>query len=144
MQRRDFLALTAAVSLALPMAARAEMIEYTPGLVDQKLESGQTVFVDFHATWCGTCAAQTRVIEALLAENPVYAQMITFVRVDWDTYKDDELTTWLNIPRRSTLVVLKGQAVTGDHYEVGRIVAGTSRDEIKALLDAAMGAATAS
>lgn len=76
-------------------------------------------------------------IGALKAENPAYAEAITFVNVDWDTYRTAELTRSLNIPRRSTLVVLKGDA------ELGRIVAGTGKSEIKALLDTALTAATA-
>ena len=41
----------------------------------------------------------------------------------------------LNIPRRSTLVVLKGDK------ELGRVVAETGRDKIKALMDTALAAA---
>jgi thiol-disulfide isomerase/thioredoxin len=137
MHRRDFLALTAAVSVALPVRARAATFSYTPGLVDQRLAAGETLFLDFKASWCSTCAAQERVINALKAENPAYERAITFIDVDWDSYKDDPLTVMLNIPRRSTLVVLKGDA------ELGRIVAGTGRAEIKALMDTALGAAGA-
>lgn len=136
MHRRDFLALTAAVSVALPVKARASALNYTPGLVDERLAAGETLFVDFKASWCSTCAAQERVINALKAENPGYERAITFINVDWDSYKDDPLTVMLNIPRRSTLVVLKGEE------ELGRIVAGTARGEIKALLDTALSAAT--
>jgi thiol:disulfide interchange protein len=137
MQRRDFLALTAAVTVALPVRARAASLAYTPGLVDERLAAGETVFLDFKASWCTTCAAQERVINALKADNPAYEQAITFIDVDWDNYKNDPLTERLNIPRRSTLVVLKGDA------ELGRIVAGTGRAEIKALMDSALAAAGA-
>ncbi len=136
MHRRDFLALTAAVSVALPVKARASALNYTPGLVDERLAAGETLFLDFKASWCSTCAAQERVINALKAENPAYERAITFINVDWDSYRDDPLTVMLNIPRRSTLVVLKGEE------ELGRIVAGTARGEIKALLDTALSAAT--
>jgi thiol-disulfide isomerase/thioredoxin len=137
MQRRDFLALTAAVSVAMPLKVSAATIDYAPGLVEKHLAAGDTVFLDFKASWCTTCAAQARVISALKGENPAYESAVTFINVDWDLYRDDALTVALNIPRRSTLVVLKGDA------ELGRIVAGTARDEIKALMDAALGAATA-
>lgn len=136
MHRRDFLLLTATVSLA-PALARASVVDYTPGLVDRELAAGKTLFVDFAADWCSTCAAQERVIGALRTENPAYDAALTFVRVDWDQYSRDPLTQRLNIPRRSTLVVLKGDA------EIGRIVAGTRRDEIRALMDAGLAAATA-
>jgi thiol-disulfide isomerase/thioredoxin len=135
MHRRDFLVLTAAVSLAMPLRARAAAVDYTPGLVEQRLAAGETVFLDFKASWCSTCAAQERVINALMQENPDYSRRVTFVNVDWDQYQGDALTKRLNIPRRSTLVVLKGD------QELGRIVAGTGRAEIKALMDAALAAA---
>lgn len=138
MHRRDFLALTAAVTVAMPVKARAGALDYTPGLVDERLAAGETVFVDFKASWCSTCAAQERVLNALKAENPAYERAITFINVDWDSYRDDALTVFLNIPRRSTLVVLKGDE------ELGRIVAGTGRAEIKALMDTALAAATSS
>ncbi len=136
MHRRDFLLLTASVSL-VPALVRAAPVDYTPGLVDRELAAGKTLFVDFAADWCSTCAAQERVINALRAENRAYDQALTFVRVDWDKHSRDPLTQRLNIPRRSTLVVLKGEA------EIGRIVAGTRRDEIRTLMDAGVAAAAA-
>ena len=135
MNRRDFLLTSAATLAAVPAFAATD---YTPGLVDQELAAGKTVFLDFKASWCSTCAAQERVINALKAENPAYEQAVTFIDVDWDAYQNDPMTVMLNIPRRSTLVVLKGEE------ELGRIVAGTSRDQIKTLMDTALGAATAS
>ena len=141
MNRRDFVLLTGAVSVIpvlLPLATQAAPLDYTPGLVDARLAAGETVFVDFKASWCSTCAAQTRVLDALKSANPAYEAAVTFIDVDWDTYGDDPLTLRLNIPRRSTLVVLKGDA------ELGRIVAGTATEEIRALMDVALGAATSS
>ncbi len=134
MNRRDFLATTAAALAVAPAALAAT--DYTPGLVDAELAAGKTVFLDFKASWCSTCAAQDRVINALKSANPAYEQAISFVDVDWDTYKSADLTKRLNIPRRSTLVVLKGD------QELGRIVAGTGQAEIKALMDTALTAAT--
>lgn len=138
MNRRDFLALTAAVTLALPAAARAEGLAYTPDLLEARLAAGEVVFLDFKADWCGTCQAQGRVLAALKAENPAYEDRVTFIDVDWDTWKDDMIVAEMNIPRRSTLVVLTGAG------ELGRIVAGTGRAEIKALMDTALAAAAES
>lgn len=132
--RRTFLGTTAVGLIVAPAFAETA---YQPGLVDTALAEGKTVFLDFKASWCSTCAAQERVINALKAENPLYEQAILFVAVDWDQYRGAELTKRLNIPRRSTLVVLKGET------ELGRIVAGTSRTAIKDLMDIALGAATA-
>jgi thiol:disulfide interchange protein len=135
MNRRDFLIATAAVTLALPVAARAAA-DYSPDLLKAELDAGKTVFLDFKASWCSTCAAQERVINALRKDNPAYDQSISFINVDWDQWADGDLVKQLNIPRRSTLVVLKGD------QELGRIVAGTAKDEIKALMDLALQAAT--
>lgn len=136
MDRRTFLALTAA-SVALPMAARAEFLEYTPGLVQERLAKGETLFLDFTATWCSTCQSQGRTIRALKSANPAYAQAITFIDIDWDNYGKSDLAKSLQIPRRSTLVVLKGD------QELGRIIAQTGEADIRALMDTALSAATA-
>lgn len=131
MNRRDFLALTAAVTL-MPMAVRADGVAYTPEALAEAQAAGKVVFLDFKASWCSTCKAQGRVIAALKAENPAYDAAVLFMDVDWDTWKDSNIVTDMNVPRRSTLVVLKGDK------ELGRIVAGTARAEIKALMDMAL------
>ena len=129
MQRRTFLAATASLVM-LPMAARAAaFVDYSPGAIQAALDAGKTVFVDFSATWCSTCRRQERAINALRAANPAYDRAMMFVKVDWDTYKGHAVTTSRNIPRRSTLLVLRG----GD--ELGRLIAGTSEGQIKALMD---------
>ncbi|MFT4621187.1 MAG: thioredoxin 1 [Sulfitobacter sp.] len=138
MDRRNFLALSAAASAAFALPASAgQTLDYTPGLVDAQLAAGKTVMLDFAASWCSTCAAQERVIGALKSENAAYEANIVFIRVDWDAFRRAEITLRLAIPRRSTLVVLKGDA------ELGRIVAGTGRAQIKQLMDSALSAATA-
>ena len=140
MQRRTFLTL-AASSLILPglsfPAMAGERIFYTPGLAEAAMADGKVVFLDFWTNWCSTCATQDRVISDLRAANPAYDAQITFITVDWDKYADSDLSKALKIPRRSTLVALKGET------ELGRIVAGTARKEIEALMDLALAAATA-
>ena len=136
MDRRTFLASAATVIVAGPALA-ASGTAYTPGLVDKELAAGKTVFIDFYTDWCTTCRAQGKAIRALLKENPAYEQAISFVKVDWDVHAQSDLATRLNIPRRSTLVVLKGD------QELGRIVAGTSKSSIRDLMDTALQAATA-
>ena len=131
MQRRDFLALTAAVSL-MPMAARAQFVAYTPGLAEEAMARGDRIILDFYATWCSTCARQQRVMEELRAQNPAYDQNLTLIHVDWDEYGDGELSRRFNVPRRSTIIALKGA------QELGRTVAGTSVSDIQALFDLAL------
>lgn len=136
MNRRLLLGGAAAALIAPSSAFAAKALNYQPGLVDTLLAEGHTVFIDFFTHWCSTCAAQKRVIDALKKQNPAYEKSITFVNVDWDVYARDDLSTRLNIPRRSTLVALKGDR------ELGRIVAGTSKSDIQTLMDRALLAAT--
>lgn len=129
MNRRDFIALTGA-ALVLPGATLAgETLRYRPGVVDDLLKSGKTVFVDFYTEWCSTCRAQGRAIEALRDSDPAYDAAMSFVKVDWDVYYGSAIAADYKIPRRSTLLVLRGD------QELGRIVADASRSKIKALMD---------
>ncbi|WP_085306670.1 thioredoxin family protein [Planktotalea arctica] len=136
MNRRTMI-LSGAATLALPaLPAFAAPLDYTPGLLKERIEAGDTVFLDFKASWCGTCRAQERVLTSLKQQNPAYDENITFINVDWDTYGTSQMAERMKIPRRSTLVVLKGKE------EIGRIVADTSERSIKKLMDAALSAAT--
>ena len=128
MNRRTFLA-TATALACVPFAAQAEFVDFVPGTIDNALAEGKTVLVDYAADWCTTCARQERVINALRAAEPSYDDAMMFVRVDWDTYGYDEVAVSRDIPRRSTLILLRGDD------ELGRIVAQTGETQIKALLD---------
>ena len=136
MNRRTLI-LSGAAALILPaLPAFAAPLDYVPGLTKERLDAGETVFLDFKASWCGTCRAQERVLTGLKQQNPAYDENITFINVDWDTYGSSEMADRMKIPHRSTLVVLKGK------QEIGRLVADTSERNIKKLMDAALAAAT--
>ena len=68
-------------------------------------------------------------LKELRGSHPKYDKSIKFVLIDWDDYSSHSVTTSRDIPRRSTLVLIS------DKKEVGRLVAETSVDEIKKLLD---------
>lgn len=132
MKRRTFIASAAALTVAPFAASAAEYVTYAPGVIEKALAEGKTVFVDYSATWCSTCKRQERVINAFRAENPAYDAAMTFVKVDWDDFGKHAVTRSRNVPRRSTLLVLRGDA------ELGRVVAATGETAIKALMDTAL------
>jgi thiol-disulfide isomerase/thioredoxin len=134
MNRRTLLLSASALALAGPLLAD-ERTFYTPGMAEAAMEAGEVIILNFWTDWCSTCAAQERMIAQLMAENPAYAAKVRFIVVDWDEHGDGDLSRALKIPRRSTLVALKGKE------EIVRIVAGTGKAEIKALFDAALAAA---
>lgn len=129
MKRRLFLALITTLFFVPTVLLASETVDYKPGLIKKALADGKTVFVDYAAGWCGTCKRQERIISMLRSKDKIYDESMTFVRVDWDDYGNHEVASSRNIPRRSTLLVLRG------NKELGRIIAGTNTNEIKQLLD---------
>ena len=71
-------------------------------------------------------------LQRLRESLPHYNKAITFVVVDWDTFKNDEVTTSRKIPRRSSFVLIKGGK------EIDRLIAETGEERIKAMLDLAL------
>ena len=128
--RRGILSLAAlaTLSMALPTAALAATVKYSSAKYDQYIKGGKTFLLGVHASWCSTCDRQKRVINALRGTGSPY-QGLTIMQVDWDRNRRSPLISKLNIPRRSTLIMFK------NGKEVGRIVAGTSRSQIKGLID---------
>ena len=105
MNRRELIATVSALALIPSTSLAMGIREYTPGVVQEELDAGNTVFVDFYTTWCTTCRVQHRVIGALKSENPAYEQAISFVQVDWDVYSRSKLSRRLKI---STAVYVGG------------------------------------
>ncbi|MEM8971540.1 MAG: thioredoxin family protein [Pseudomonadota bacterium] len=68
-------------------------------------------------------------LKSLREGDTKFNEGITFIRVDWDTYKRHAVTKSRRIPRRSTLVLIKGGK------EVDRLVAATGKNRIKSLLE---------
>ena len=131
--RRHMLSLllgTSALALTGTTAQALDVIDYSGSELDSLAASGQPYLIDFFATWCSTCAAQERVLDTLTSESDVY-RAIPILRVDWDTYGNSDLARSMEIPRRSTLVMMRGTT------ELGRLVADTRRDAIADLLDLA-------
>jgi len=86
--------------------------------------SGETVVIDFHATWCPTCAVQQPVLQKLIGESE-FEDVAAFV-ADYDN--SSELKRKLRIASQSTIVVFKGDR------EVARSTGVTDESDLRGLL----------
>jgi thioredoxin 1 len=132
MHRRTLIALTGSLAVTLPLPAWAAPQPYVPGLAEEAMERDERIVLMFSAGWCSTCRRQERIIDALRAADPRIDRDLTVIRVDWDEHGAGELSRRFNVPRRSTLIALRGDA------ELDRIVAGTSEAAIRALFERAL------
>lgn len=131
--RRSTLALMAGLAawtVIRPVSAATSIITYSETALAELAAGNQPYLIDFFATWCSTCAAQEWVLQGLAEASPAYAA-IPIIRVDWDQHSRGDLVRKMGIPRRSTLVLMRGTT------ELGRLVADTRRDAIAGLLDLA-------
>jgi thioredoxin 1 len=131
MKRRKFLALSFAATVTPCIAwASQNTLEYTPGLIEEKLGAGNIVMVDFFQNYCSTCRAQARILKQLRGNNSAYDANIVFINVDIKTNSD--LAKKHNVTRHGTLLLLSGNNV------LARVDSSTSSEKIKAFLDAGL------
>ncbi|HEY8094852.1 MAG TPA: thioredoxin family protein [Methylobacter sp.] len=118
----SFLVFTTAASAAVMVKP------FDQASFDQARQSGKPLLVMVHASWCPTCRAQAKAVDALMTK-PEYANF-QILRVDYDKQKG--FVDLLHAPRQSVLIVYKGKT------EVARSLGETDQDAIAAMLRKAL------
>ena len=121
------LALTAVLTFAATMASALESKPYTAAALAEAQNAGKPVALHFHADWCPTCRAQTKVFSALTSEPDLD---MTILVADYD--KETELKRALKVRTQSTLIVYKGKT------ETARLAGDTKTDALRKALKSAL------
>ncbi len=119
---------TLALLLASGLALAGQPKPYDADTFKAAQAAGKPIVVEIHADWCTECKMQNRILNKLSDQAPYNA--LVRLRVDWDKQKD--VVKHFKARRQSTLVVFKGDK------ELGRAVAITSEDKLRALVDKAL------
>ncbi len=120
--------LLAALLLACTALTHAlEIKPYTAPALAAAQKADQAVAVHFHADWCPTCRAQSKVLESLKAEPGLD---LTVLVADYDMEK--ALKRRFKVNAQSTLVVLRGR------NERARLVGDTTAAGIRNALKSAL------
>ena len=107
--------------LALPLPALAlEIAPYTPQALAQAQNAGKGVVLFFHADWCPTCRAQTKILRGWLGDDRVPG---TVLLADYDTQK--ALERRLGVRTQSTMIFYQGNTET---YRLSFV---TTRDDLR-------------
>ena len=120
-----FSALTLLAVTLLSLSVHADFKPYSKMDYDRAIAAGNTVIVDFHASWCPTCKKQEPVLNEIV--NMMGYEKVVALKADFDQEK--ELKKSLNVSKQSTIVVFKGGK------EVARKTGVTAKDELKKLID---------
>lgn len=85
----------------------SKYIEIKNNFIDEKyMQSGETVLIDFYATWCTPCKMMAPVIEEIAKEY----EDINVLKVDVD--QNIELANYYNIMSYPTFMIIKNGEIT--------------------------------
>ncbi|MBK9322998.1 MAG: thioredoxin family protein [Bdellovibrionaceae bacterium] len=111
--------------LLFSFSANADFKSFSNTAYDAAIKAGDTVVVDFHASWCPTCKKQEPILNEIVSMKGY--ENVVALKADFDKEKD--LKKSLNVSKQSTIIVFKGGK------EVGRNTGVTAKDELKKLID---------
>lgn len=104
-----------------------DMVPYSAKALADAQKTDKPVAVHFHADWCPTCRAQTKVLTGMLPDKTLN---MTVLVADYDTEK--ALKQRMGVRMQSTLIVFRGM------QEKARLVGDTTEPAIRRALKAAL------
>lgn len=121
------LLLALSLTLGLSAAHALDIHPYSADALSAAQQAGQPVALHFHADWCPTCRAQTKVFQQFSADKVLD---MTLLVVNYD--KERELKRQLGVRTQSTLIVYRGTK------ETARLAGDTDADALRAALQSAL------
>ena len=118
---------TSALALTVLTAQALEIQPYSPKALGEAQKANLPVALHFHADWCPTCRAQSKVLNSFKDDKSLN---MTVLVVNYDNEK--ALKRKLGVHMQSTIIVYKGSV------EKTRIAGETSPEKIKAALQSAL------
>lgn len=109
--------------------ARYEALSYRRGLLRELQDEGRLIVVNFTAAWSPVSRLKRETLGQIKAENPTYAQNITFVDIDWDTFGPSRMAERMQIKEHATLVAFRGSR------EIARINGTYEEAALRAFLE---------
>lgn len=119
----------AVVSEDAEVTAKSAYMDFDEAAYDEALAAGKTVFLDFHADWCGTCVSNAPKIEA--AFDSLGDENIVGFKVNYDD--SDALQAEYGVTSQSTLVVVPGADKSAARSMMGLV----SEDDVREFVQGA-------
>lgn len=103
-------------------------MEISSSELKEKINNGEKVIVDFHATWCGPCKMMKPTFERLTNENTTEVGMYTM-----DVDLNRELAIELGIRSVPTIKIFNGGQVSGT--KIGVLSEGQIKELVTELIN---------
>ena len=104
--------------VCIPANAVEKKTNFTIETLEKAKASGKTIVINSYEVWCGTCTAQTKVLDQ--AEK----DFKEIIFLSYEQSKNKDIAKMLGIKHWTTIVVYKG------NNEVSRIIGQTKKETI--------------
>ena len=91
---------------------------FTIEIFEKAKTSGKTIVINSYEVWCGTCSAQTKIL------NQAEKEFKEIIFLSYEQSKNKDIAKMLNIKHWTTIVVYKG------NNEVSRTIGQTKKERI--------------